>query len=151
MIDTTRSNSEEQRSIENYVIREIERILGFPLERNVSVQLADDIYINPDFYSNDQTIVGELYAHVGTLKVGQQRKISQDTLKLLLLDKSKDMSYRKIITIVDDTVEKYLKGKSFIAESIRQFGIEIIRINLPDELYCKIQNAQSRQNLINNG
>ena len=57
MIDTTRSNSEEQRSIENYVIREIERILGFPLERNVSVQLADNIYINPDFYSNDQTIV----------------------------------------------------------------------------------------------
>ena len=126
MIDTTRSNSEEQRSIENYVIREIERILGFPLERNVSVQLADNIYINPDFYSNDQTIVGEIYAHVGTLKVGQQRKISQDILKLLFLDKSKDMSYRKIITIVDDTVEKYLKGKSFIAESIRQFGIEII-------------------------
>ena len=151
MIDTTRSNSEEQRSIENYVIREIERILGFPLERNVSVQLADNIYINPDFYSNDQTIVGEIYAHVGTLKVGQQRKISQDILKLLLLDKSKDMSYRKIITIVDDTVEKYLKGKSFIAESIRQFGIEIIRINLPDELYCTIQNAQLRQNLINNG
>ena len=151
MIDTTRSNSEEQRSIESYVIQEIERILGCPLERNVSVQLADNIYINPDFYSNDQTIVGEIYAHVGTLKVGQQRKISQDILKLLLLDKSKDMSYRKIITIVDDTVEKYLKGKSFIAESIRQFGIEIIRINLPDELYCKIQNAQSRQNLINNG
>ena len=151
MIDTTRSNSEEQRSIENYVIREIERILGFPLERNVSVQLADNIYINPDFYSNDQTIVGEIYAHVGTLKVGQQRKISQDILKLLLLDKSKDVSYRKIITVVDDTVEKYLKGKSFIAESIRQFGIEIIRINLSDELYCTIQNAQSRQNLINNG
>ena len=151
MIDTTRSNSEEQRSIENYVIREIERILGFPLERNVSVQLADNIYINPDFYSNDQTIVGEIYAHVGALKVGQKRKISQDILKLLLLDKSKDVSYRKIITVVDDTVEKYLKGKSFIAESIRQFGIEIIRINLSDELYCTIQNAQSRQNLINNG
>ena len=151
MIDTTRSNSEEQRSIENYVIREIERILGFPLERNVSVQLADNIYINPDFYSNDQTIVGEIYAHVGTLKVGQQRKISQDILKLLLLDKSKDVSYRKIITVVDDAVEKYLRGKSFIAESIRQFGIEIIRINLPDELYSTIQNAQSRQNLINNG
>ena len=151
MIDTTRSNSEEQRSIENYVIREIERILGFPLERNVSVQLADNIYINPDFYSNDQTIVGEIYAHVGTLKVGQQRKISQDILKLLLLDKSKDVSYRKIITVVDDAVEKNLRGKSFIAESIRQFGIEIIRINLPDELYSTIQNAQSRQNLINNG
>ena len=151
MIDTTRSNSEEQRSIESYVIQEIERILGCPLERNVSVQLADNIYINPDFYSNDQTIVGEIYAHVGTLKVGQQRKISQDILKLLLLDKSKDVSYRKIITVVDDAVEKYLRGKSFIAESIRQFGIEIIRINLPDELYSTIQNAQSRQNLINNG
>ena len=59
-----------------------------------------------------------------------KRKISQDILKLLLLDKSKDVSYRKIITIVDDTVEKYLKGKSFIAESIRQFGIEIMRIEV---------------------
>ena len=68
---------------------------------------------------------------------------------MLLLEKSKGAMYRKVIVVADDKVEKYLKGKSFIAESIRQFEIEIKRINLPDELYAKIQNAQKRQMMVN--
>jgi len=34
--------------------------------------------------------------------------------------------------IIDNKVEKYLTGKSFIAESIRQFGIEIKRLYSSD-------------------
>lgn len=68
---------------------------------------------------------------------------------MLLLEKSKGVEYRKAIVIVDDSVEKYLNGKSFIAESIRQFGIEVIRINLPDEISEGIQKAQKRQVMIN--
>jgi hypothetical protein len=83
------------------------------------------------------------------LKVGQQHKISQDILKMLLLEKSKNTTYRKVIVVADDKVEKYLNGKSFIAESIRQFGIEIKRINLSEELYTMISNAQARQTMRN--
>lgn len=65
---------------------------------------------------------------------------------------SKEMAelWKIMIVIVDDTIEEYLKGKSFIAESIRQFGIEIKKIDLPDENHEKIVNAQKRQIMVNN-
>lgn len=81
--------------------------------------------------------------------MGQQHKISQDILKMLLLEKSESVTYRKVIVVVDDKVEKFLNGKSFIAESIRQFGIEIKRIHLSEYLYSIILNAQKRQNMVN--
>ena len=102
-----------------------------------------------DLYSEKDRIVGEIFAHIGFLKVGQQHKISQDILKMLLLEKIKGVKYRKMIVIVDDTIEEYLKGKSFIAESIRQFGIEIKRIDLSNETYEEIVNAQKRQVMAN--
>lgn len=68
---------------------------------------------------------------------------------MLLLEKSKSATYRKIIVVADDKVEKYLNGNSFIAESIRQFGIEIKRVNLSEELYNTISSAQARQTMIN--
>lgn len=103
----------------------------------------------PDLYSEEDRIVGEIFAHIGSLKVGQQHKISQDILKMLLLEKAKGVKYRKLLVIVDDTIEEYLKGKSFIAESIRQFGIEIKKIDLLDETYKEIVNAQRRQVMVN--
>lgn len=68
---------------------------------------------------------------------------------MLLLEKIKGVKYRKMIVIVDDTIEEYLKGKSFIAESIRQFDIEIKKIDLLDETYEEIVNAQKRQVMVN--
>lgn len=47
---------------------------------------------------------------------------------MLLLEKIKGVKYRKLLVIVDDKIEEYLNGKSFIAESIRQFGIEIKKL-----------------------
>lgn len=55
-------------------------------------------------------------------------------LKMLLLDKCKSVRYRKVIFVADDKVKRYLLGKSFIAESIRRFDIEVIKIELPSEI-----------------
>ena len=54
-----------------------------------------------------------------------------------------------MIIIVDEKIEEYLKGKSFMAESIRQFGIEIKKVDLPDETYENIMHAQKRQVMVN--
>lgn len=149
MIDTNKSSSYEQQNAEDFIALLIGEWLGCAVERNAKVVLSDGVHIEPDLYSEKDKVVCEIFAHIGSLKVGQQHKISQDILKMLLLEKSKGAMYRKVIVVADDKVEKYLKGKSFIAESIRQFEIEIKRINLPDELYAKIQNAQKRQMMVN--
>lgn len=149
MIDTSKSSSHEQQNAEVYIASIVEEWLGCPMEKNAKVVLSDGVHIEPDLYSEKNKIVCEIFAHIGTLKVGQQHKISQDILKMLLLEKSKREAYRKVIVVADDNVEKYINGKSFIAESIRQFGIEIKRINLSDEMYENVSNAQARQKMIN--
>ena len=149
MIDTSKSSSHEQQNAEVYIASAVEEWIGCPLTRNAKVILADGVHIEPDLYSEKNKIICEIYAHIGSLKVGQQHKISQDILKMILLEKSKGTSYRKVIAVADDKVEKYLKGKSFIAESVRQFGVEIKKIDLSVELHNTISNAQERQNMIN--
>lgn len=94
-------------------------------------------------------IIGEIFAPIGFFKVGQKHKISQDILKMLLLEKTRGVKYRKILVVIDNRIEKYLKGKSFIAESIRQFGIEVKKMDILDEAYEKIVCAQKRQVMVN--
>lgn len=149
MIDTSKSKSDEQQKAEIIIGDRVEEYFACPLKRNERVVLSEGVHIVPDLYSEKDRIVGEIFAHIGSLKVGQQHKISQDILKMLLLEKTKGVNYRKMIVIVDDTIEEYLKGKSFIAESIRQFGIEIKKIDLPDGTYESVVNAQKRQFMVN--
>lgn len=85
MVDTNKSNSNEQQSAEVYVATMIEEWLGCPVERNVKVILSDGVHIEPDLYSEKDKIICEIFAHIGALKVGQQHKISQDILKMLPL------------------------------------------------------------------
>lgn len=149
MIDTSKSKSDEQQKAEIIIGDCVEEYLACPLKRNERIVLTEGVHIVPDLYSEQDRIVGEIFAHIGSLKIGQQHKISQDILKMLLLEKTKGIKYRKMLVIVDDKMEEYLKGKSFIAESIRQFGIEIKKIDLLDETYEAVLNAQKRQVMVN--
>ena len=149
MMDTSKSKSDEQQKAEITIGDRVEEYVACPLKRNERVVLTGGVHIVPDLYSEKHRIVGEIFAHIGSLTVGQQHKISQDILKMLLLENTKGVKYRKMIIIVDEKIEEYLKGKSFIAESIRQFGIEIKKIDLSAEEYEKIINAQRRQVMVN--
>lgn len=149
MINTSKSSSIEQQNAEVFIADVVERWLGCSLQRGAKVFLGDGVHIEPDLYSEGERVICKIFAHIGALKVGQQHKISQDILKMLLLEKTTGFAYRKIIVVADDKVEKYLHGKSFIAESIRQFGIEVKKINLSDEVRMSVTNAQARQIMIN--
>lgn len=149
MIDTSKSKSDEQQKAEIIIGNRVEKELSCPLKRNERVVFSEGIHIVPDLYSEKDRIVGEIFAHIGSLKVGQKYKMSQDILKMLLLEQIKGVKYRKVLVIVDDKIEAYLKGKSFIAESIRQFDIEIKKIDLSAKDYEKIMNAQKRQVMVN--
>ena len=102
MIDKSKSKSDEQQKAEIIIGNRVEKELSCPLKRNEKVVLSEGIYIVPDLYSEKDRIVGEIFAHTGSLKVGQQHKISQDILKMLLLEKTKGIKYRKLLVIIDD-------------------------------------------------
>ena len=75
-------------------------------------------YIQPDFYSHKDCIIGEIFAHVGKPKKAQDNKIANDILKMLLLEKVEEKKYRKIIVVCDDAELKKLKGLSALSESV---------------------------------
>ena len=68
---------------------------------------------------------------------------------MLLLEKISGRYYRKIIVVCDEVEERKLKGYSALSESVRQFGIEILHIQIDDILRKEILNAQARQKMTN--
>ncbi len=145
MADIKKSSSLEQQNAELYIADAVEGWLGFPVERNHKITFNDGVQIIPDLYSESEKVIGEIYAHIGTLKGNQPDKIASDILKMLLHEKVTGTTYRKLIVIVDEMVEKQLTGKSNLAESIRQFGVELMRIDLDADVRDSVIKAQIRQ------
>ena len=145
----SKSSSHVQRHAEDVIFPLLEEKLGLVLEKNQKIVLSDAAHIEPDFYSESGKVVGEIYSHIGTPKPGQQRKIANDILKLLLLEKATGEKFRKIIVVCDEAVHRYLIGKSFVAESIRQFDIEVLLVEVPSELKSEILLAQKDQEMVN--
>ena len=68
---------------------------------------------------------------------------------MLLLEKITGKQFRKIIAVCDDAEKKKLQGQSVLAESIRQFSIEIMYVELEDNMRNQIIEAQERQKMTN--
>ena len=146
-----KSSSIEQMRAEEKIFVLVEKVLGVPLEKNPKLYLTNNeyTYIQPDFYSAEHCIIGEIFAHIGKPKKAQDNKIANDILKMLLLEKITGKQYRKIIVVCDELEEKKLKGSSVLSESIRQFDIEIMYMQIDDQLRQEILNAQERQKMTN--
>lgn len=148
MNNTHKSSSHEQVETEKYVFSRVQEWIGIPLEGNKKL-LTANTYIEPDFYSAENKLIGEIYAHIGKLKPAHDHKIAKDILKMILWDKKNETSYRKILVVCDAVAEKQLLGSSILAECIQEFGIEVKRIDLPDEWREKVLTAQKRQRMVN--
>ena len=147
MVDTKKSSSLEQQRAEDEIFCMVEEWLGCKVNRNPKVRMCnnDTVHIEPDFYSEEHSIIGEIFSHIGSNKKGQKGKIAADILKMLLIEKDRGRSFRKIIVVCDEMEEKALKGKSALAESIYQFGIELKRVDISDELRETLIATQKEQ------
>ena len=150
-MDMHKSSSHIQIQAEEMMFSKIEHLFEIKFEKNKKIYLADNTYtyIQPDFYSEEFSIVGEIFAHIGKPKKAQDNKISNDILKMLLLDKISGKQYRKIIAVCDKKEMKKLMGQSVLAESIRQFGVEVILVELDEDMRTKILKAQEIQRMTN--
>ena len=151
MTDSQNSSSAEQMRAEAIIFALVEKELKVPLEKNPKLYLPtnEQTYIQPDFYSGEHYIIGEIFAHIGKPKKAQDNKIANDILKMLLFEKVSGKQYRKIIVVCDELEEKKLKGSSALSESIRRFGVDILYIPIDEQLRQEILNAQERQRMTN--
>ena len=146
-----KSSSIEQVLAEEKIFTLVEKSLNVSLEKNPKLYLSNNeyTYIQPDFYSEVEPIVGEIFAHIGNPKPAQNHKIANDILKMLLLEKITKQQYRKILVVCDEAEYKTLCGRSALAESIRQFDIEVLFIEVDGAMKTQLLEAQQRQKMIN--
>lgn len=151
MSDSLKSSSIEQIRAEEQIFALVEQALQTKFEKNPKLFLSNNAYtyIQPDFYSHKDCIIGEIFAHVGKPKKAQDNKIANDILKMLLLEKVEGKKYRKIIVVCDDAELKKLKGLSALSESIRQFDIELLYVPIDHALREMLIKAQDRQKMTN--
>ena len=77
------------------------------------------------------------------------KKIANDILKMLLLEKDTGVEYKKYIVVCDEEEFRALGGESALAESIRQFGVKLRLVRISSELRSELLAAQSRQKMVN--
>ena len=121
----------------------------FRFDPYLSVNTNNNVLIRPDFYSDKYRIIGEIHAHIGKLKPAQSHKICADILKMMLFERANNEQFRKMIVVCSAVEEEQLTGNSYVSEAIRQFGIELIRIDIDSELHDKLLRAQERQRMVN--
>ena len=96
-----KSSSHIQIQAEELIFGEVEKLLDIKLDKNPKIYLADNAftYIQPDFYSEKENVIGEIFAHIGKPKKAQDNKIANDVLKMLLLEKITGMNrfFEKIV------------------------------------------------------
>ena len=68
---------------------------------------------------------------------------------MLAYEKVTGTQYRKIIVVCDQDEYEHLQGLSVLAETIRQFDIELLYIEIDEDLRHKLIVAQKRQRMIN--
>ena len=96
------------------------------------------------FADGDKPVCVEVFAHVGPCKPGQQRKLSRDMTKLLLAERRLGKPCRKVIVVGDAAAVGHL-SKGWDGEFAREFGIELLVVDVGEDVRRALLTAQERQ------
>jgi hypothetical protein len=101
-----------------------------------------------DGVAPDESVLVEVFARQGALKGGQRGKIARDALKLITLGQHRPGA-RLILALADEAAAKPLKAKSWLAEALTTFSIEVLVVDLDPDVRAGIRDAQVRQVMVN--
>lgn len=142
---SNKSDSSIQIEEQKILFSKVREILNCSLEYNPKVNINYDIHIEPDFYSFENRIIGEIYVHQGNLLPAHKDKISGDFLKMILLEKKMNCEYKKIFVTNNEKIKKFLDGHSWLAESSQAFSIDVWFMESSPDRKNEILNAQRLQ------
>lgn len=141
------SDSIEQQTAEGYMLISLQKKLNLSFDPESVLPI--DIGVKPDAINQVNKVVVEVYARIGEVKGGQLHKIKGDILKLALIEKKLGSDWRKIMCFASNEAAKYVRGKSWVAEAAREFGVKIHVVQLSEEQKKIVILAQKRQRMVN--
>jgi hypothetical protein len=140
------SDSAAQRDAEPLILVALGIKLGVVLAPK-RLDLPGGAQCDVDGVSADEMVLVEVFAHQGPLKGGQRGKIARDALKLITLGQDRPGA-RLIIALTDEASAKPLKAKSWLAEALATFKIEVVLVDLDEVTRAAVAGAQVRQVMV---
>jgi hypothetical protein len=141
------SDSEPQRRAEEQIRATLSDQLQVALTKR-SFSLGEKSTVEVDAVDGNEMIFAEIYAHQGKLKGGHRQKIRSDVLKLITLARI-HRSPRMLLVFADEVAAGFARGRSWLAEVIRTWDIEVRVVELDDKTRNELRRAQIRQEMIN--
>lgn len=141
------SDSAAQRDVEPVILAALSVELGVELVPR-RLTFPGGAWCDVDGVSDDERVLVEVFAHQGELKGGQRGKIARDVLKLMTLRESRPGA-KLIIALADPSLVKPLRGKSWLAEALRTFEIDVLYVEIDPDARDAIAKAQVRQVMVN--
>ncbi len=136
-----------QREAEALIRKLVETRLGRPL-LSTKVRLDNGGPVQVDGVATDESAFVEIFAHVGRLKGGQQRKVASDVLKLITLGRSHPRA-KLYLAFADDEAAAYTKGSGWLAQAVATWGVDVIVVWLGERDRARIRAAQIEQEMRN--
>lgn len=142
---TLPGSSLEQREAERVMLDQLGERMGVALHpRRITHQSG--AYVEVDGASEDLRFLVECWAHQGTAKVAQKYKLVNDAVKLSWIARTVDPKPERLILCVSDELAvAHLRGRSWQGAAIRDLGVEIEVVDLPERVVETIRAAQRRQ------
>jgi hypothetical protein len=136
-------DSAVQLAAEPLMIVAVAQAIGVPLEKK-RLPLARGAHCEVDGVSDNGNVLVEAFAHQGALRGAQLKKVSEDAFKLVTLAKDR-AGMRLIVAFADDLAAKSFLGRSWKAEALRIWGVEVLVVALRGDVRAEIREAQVRQ------
>lgn len=137
-------DSAEQRAAEALVLAAVATAVNAPLTK--TRRRIGGSSVEVDGISGDPPILVEAWAHQGPPRPAQKYKVMTDAIKLLLVERVLfPRGARKILALTDEAAAAHFRGGSWMAEALREFGVEVMVVELPEEIREGIRLAQRRQ------
>jgi hypothetical protein len=137
-------DSLEQREAEKVAIRLLGQQLGVALTPR-RLPLPGGGRIELDGASDQPPMLAEVWAHQGPPKAAQKAKVMTDAMRLLLAARVLMTDPRLILALTDHAAAAHFTGRSWMAQALRELGIEVQVVELPDAVRQAVLRAQVRQ------
>jgi hypothetical protein len=141
------SDSTAQRNAEPIMLAALSAELGIELSPR-RLRFPSGAYCDVHGVSPDEQVLVEAFARQSELEAGQRGKVARDALKLMTLREHRPGA-RLILALADPAIAQSLTAKSWLAEALRTFNVQVLYVEIPADARDKVAAAEIRQVMVN--
>lgn len=140
------SDSAEQRAAEPLMLAALAARLGVPLAP-CRIPVGEGATVALDGADLDRRVLVEVWAHQGTPRGSQPKKVLTDALKLLLVADVLPRRPDRLILCLSDpaAAAPFTTARSWAAVALQRFGVDVELVDLPAGVRSAVEKAQDRQ------